>query len=171
MRALLVFLGILIGVSLSSSRHWFNPHRIAGKAHLREFPVRLADPVPLDPEAHSGGLVQQRQGDGASNTTVTTLLVVEQPSPSSAVSPSPEPSPSQEAHEDLVADTKRAVQELERLQGEAAAEAAAAEAEAEGETLAGRRRQPPRPKTFTIEDGVVRPGMLEHVMYVRAGHI
>lgn len=60
--------------------------------------------------------------------------------------------------DDLVADTKRAVQELQRLQ------AAAAQG---GEETLGQvviRSVTPKAKTFSVDDGVVRPGMLEHIM-------
>ena len=162
MRALLVFLGVLIGVSLSSSRHWFNPHRIAGRAHLREFPVRLVEPAALDPAAHSGGLTQHTHADDVNSTTVTTLVVRELASASPAPSSSPRPSASRQVQDDLVADTKRAVQELQRLQ------AAAAQG---GEETLGQvviRSVTPKAKTFSVDDGVVRPGMLEHIMYVHA---
>ena len=130
MRLLLVFVGVTIGVGLSSSLHWFSPHRIAGKDHLKEFPVRL-----LDVEA-----------------PVTRVEIVKsQPSSKPPLRHSIKPDAALQAQlsevRSAIAATKLSV--------------AAAEPEVVSYPPAGKE------KTYTIDHGVVRPKLLEHVMYVQ----
>jgi hypothetical protein len=136
---------------------------MAGKAQLREFPVRLV----ADPEG--AGLPGGDLGPGSAYPSAEDSLAPPPAGPSllsaakvpaaAAAAPPPTPSASSsmapsstpvplERVEDIVADTKRAMAALAAQQ-----------------TLAARAA---RPKTYTIDGGVVRPGLLEHIMCVHA---
>ena len=140
MKLLLLFVGVVLGVGLSSSLHWFSPHRIAGKDHIKDFPIRLVEPVPLQAEES-----QQTVDDGDEEPISV---------------------------HDLQAAIKRVLNEGDDASAEETSSVAPAQPPlpppaVEEAVVDTRIYTGPKEKTYWIDNGVVRPKLLAHVMYAR----